>query len=181
MIRCDVAVIGGGFSGSMVTAQLARHGRIGPFGVHVRRPRSRPRRRIRHAHREHLLNTRARAMSAFPDDPDHFVRWLGPRAAPDDFVSRRLYGDYVAEIARQRSSASALRWSTIASSPCRRGEHGRFVLTTSVRSAVRGASRRLATGNVAPNDDFLRPRSSGIRDTSASRGVSTTAWLADTC
>ncbi|MFC3382422.1 FAD/NAD(P)-binding protein [Couchioplanes azureus] len=41
----------------------------------------------------HLLNSRAGAMSADPDDPDHFVRWSG--AAPADFRPRREYGRYL--------------------------------------------------------------------------------------
>ena len=38
-------------------------------------------------------------MSAFPRDPDHFYRWVrqhhDPQAQPQDFVPRRVYGDYV--------------------------------------------------------------------------------------
>ncbi|GAA1770962.1 FAD/NAD(P)-binding protein [Luedemannella helvata] len=46
----------------------------------------------------HLLNSRAGAMSADPDDPGHFVTWLrgrGIAAGPDDFVSRRHFGRYL--------------------------------------------------------------------------------------
>jgi uncharacterized NAD(P)/FAD-binding protein YdhS len=86
MIEVDVAVIGGGFSGCAVAAQLARRapsqlslalfepaelGRGAAYGT---------------PHPAHLLNTRAHMMSIFPDDPDHFVRWLGSRAGPTDFV-----------------------------------------------------------------------------------------------
>ena len=157
MIRCDVAVIGGGFSGSMVSAQLARHGRM-DLSVCMFDEREAGRGAAYGTrHREHLLNTRARAMSAFPDDPEHFVRWLGSRAAPDDFVSRRLYGDYVAEIARhafERQRFTMVGDRVVAVSP---REHGSFVLTASSGTQFAARAVVLATGNVAPNDDFLPP------------------------
>src|ERR1700722_19774483 len=49
-------------------------------------------------HRSHLLNVPAASMSAFERDPGHFVRWLGAKGSPnaqDDFVPRRLFGQYL--------------------------------------------------------------------------------------
>ncbi|WP_199262188.1 FAD/NAD(P)-binding protein [Paracoccus binzhouensis] len=48
----------------------------------------------------HLLNTRVHNMSAFPDDPEHFLRWLhrtgeAPSATPDCFIGRTTYGRYL--------------------------------------------------------------------------------------
>jgi uncharacterized NAD(P)/FAD-binding protein YdhS len=51
-------------------------------------------------HRSHLLNVPAASMSAFERDPGHFVRWLGAKGFPnaqDDFVPRRLFGQYLCE------------------------------------------------------------------------------------
>jgi FAD-NAD(P)-binding len=54
--------------------------------------------------RQHVLNVRAANMSALPDDPDHFWRWLSNRTegplCPDPFcfVPRRSYGDYLASL-----------------------------------------------------------------------------------
>lgn len=58
----------------------------------------------------HLLNVPAGRMSLFVDRPGHFVQWLsgdGYRATDEDFVPRRVYGDYVADClaaARKRTA-----------------------------------------------------------------------------
>jgi len=45
----------------------------------------------------HLLNVPAKGMSAFPDDPEHFLRWLIQHGNyhADSFAPRKLYGAYV--------------------------------------------------------------------------------------
>src|SRR6187551_2138315 len=47
----------------------------------------------------HLLNTPAARMSAFPDEPDDFVRWtsrtLGREVAPGEFLPRHHFGSYL--------------------------------------------------------------------------------------
>ena len=100
-----IAVIGGGYSGLMTAVNLAR---LSPRPLPVT---------IINAHRptgrgaaygtrrmEHLLNVAARNMSAFPDQPDHFVNWLRTRSefdlTPDNelrerFIPRMIYGDYL--------------------------------------------------------------------------------------
>lgn len=61
------------------------------------------------ANPDHLLNVRAANMSAFPDQPDHFWRWLCARQDdgevpwqpcddPFCFAPRRIYGDYIASL-----------------------------------------------------------------------------------
>ncbi|MBI4923079.1 MAG: FAD/NAD(P)-binding protein [Devosia nanyangense] len=52
---------------------------------------------------EHVVNVVPGRLSAFADDPNHFVRWLhrsGMLPAPESFafVSRHLVGDYLAEM-----------------------------------------------------------------------------------
>ncbi len=56
---------------------------------------------------EYLLNVAARNMSAFPDEPDHFLQWLRTRsefeARPEIelrefFAPRQIYGDYLRSI-----------------------------------------------------------------------------------
>lgn len=47
----------------------------------------------------HLLNVPAQRMSAWPDDPDHFCRWLDERAVTpaESFAPRLAYGRYLRE------------------------------------------------------------------------------------
>jgi uncharacterized NAD(P)/FAD-binding protein YdhS len=100
-----VAIIGGGFSGTMTAVNLARLAKAplrivlinkgSPLGRGAAYGTKQP---------EHLLNVVARNMSAFPDQPNHFLEWLGTRAEyidvpdttlRDQFMPRRTYGDYL--------------------------------------------------------------------------------------
>lgn len=155
MIEVDLAVVGGGFSGCAVAAQLARRapanfslalfepGELGRGAAYGTR------------HSEHLLNTRARQMSLFPDDPDHFVRWLAGRAKPADFVSRRLYGTYVNEIARRAFLRQRFTQVLDCVDRIERGEPDGFLIEsrTGTRFSARGVV--LAVGNLSPSDDAL--------------------------
>jgi uncharacterized NAD(P)/FAD-binding protein YdhS len=99
-----IAVIGAGFSGTITAIQLRRRlgaeqeillvERSGDFG-----------RGLAYADSEaaYLLNVRTGNMSAFPDDPGHFERWLEGADVGEDvlrtdagqFATRRLYGRYL--------------------------------------------------------------------------------------
>ncbi len=57
-----------------------------------------------------LLNQPAYAMSPFPQDKDHFTKWLQARYhryCGDDFAPRRLYGAYLKDIFRQATGHGA--------------------------------------------------------------------------
>ena len=75
MKRDHVAIVGGGFSGTLLAVNLLRHD--GPRATLIER-REHTARGVAYsaAHPDHLLNVRAENMSALPDDPEHFVRWL---------------------------------------------------------------------------------------------------------
>lgn len=76
-----VAIIGGGFAGTLLAINLVRHG--GPRATLIERHAGQLARGVAYsaAHADHLLNVRAGNMSALRDDPDHFVRWLQARGA----------------------------------------------------------------------------------------------------
>lgn len=155
MIEVDAVIVGGGFSGTAVAAQLAR--RTPPdFSLALFEPSEVGRGAAYGTrHDEHLLNTRAGMMSLFPDDPGHFVRWLGPRANPQDFVSRRLYGAYVNEIARRTFERP--RFTHVADRVRRVERRGRYEYVVESGIGTRFVARAvvLATGNPPPNGGFL--------------------------
>jgi uncharacterized NAD(P)/FAD-binding protein YdhS len=101
-----VAVIGGGFTGATLTAQLLR-GAAGNLSVLLVEKGARLGRGVAYSTEcpEHLLNVRARNMSAYPDDPEHFLEWArlnhNPGASPDDYLPRPLYGRYITSVLQQ--------------------------------------------------------------------------------
>jgi uncharacterized NAD(P)/FAD-binding protein YdhS len=103
----DIAIIGAGFTGSLLALHLLQRcqpgGRIyliernAQFGRGLAYSTGNP---------NHLLNVRAGNMSAYADQPDHFVQWLRrlPKATQallneyptaTTFVPRGLYGSYI--------------------------------------------------------------------------------------
>src|SRR5437764_11319732 len=95
--RTAVAIVGGGFSGSIVAAQLARRG----IGSVLIDGSGRIGRGVAYSTAEpaHLLNVRAESMSAWPDRPDDFAQRLASEGGePGGFAERRLFGRYLADI-----------------------------------------------------------------------------------
>lgn len=90
-----VAVVGGGFSGLMTALHLARAGTV-RVRLIERSANFAQGAAYCTANPDHLLNVRAGNMSAWPDQPDHFARWLAQRR-PDAgaFASRGEYGLYL--------------------------------------------------------------------------------------
>jgi uncharacterized NAD(P)/FAD-binding protein YdhS len=103
----DIAIIGAGFTGSLLALHLLERSQPGDriyliernaqFGRGLAYSTGNP---------NHLLNVRAGNMSAYADRPDHFVQWLRglPRATQallneyptvTTFVPRGLYGSYI--------------------------------------------------------------------------------------
>jgi uncharacterized NAD(P)/FAD-binding protein YdhS len=94
-------------------------------------------------------------MSLFPSRPDHFVRWLGTRAQPEDFVSRRLYGEYVNECVRRafdRPGFSQVRGRVV---HVTRADDTAFSVETSEGASYAARAVVLATGNPPPLDSFF--------------------------
>jgi uncharacterized NAD(P)/FAD-binding protein YdhS len=100
-----VAIVGGGFSGTMAAVNLARLA-TRPLEIVLINSRYPLGRGVAYgtSRGEHILNVAARNMSAVPDRPGHFVDWLKTRSdyaeLPDAqignmFVQRRVYGDYL--------------------------------------------------------------------------------------
>jgi uncharacterized NAD(P)/FAD-binding protein YdhS len=101
----QVVIIGGGFSGTVTAVNLARL-TDAPLSVTVVNSGQPLGRGVAYGTRrpEHLLNVVARNMSALADQPEHFLEWLGTRSdfadippaeLREQFVPRRVYGDYL--------------------------------------------------------------------------------------
>jgi uncharacterized NAD(P)/FAD-binding protein YdhS len=101
-----VAIVGGGFTGTTLAVQLLRKSG-GDISVVLIERGARPGRGVAYSTEcaEHLLNVPARNMSAYPDDPGHFLDWArlnhDPGASPGDYLPRLLYGQYVGSLLRQ--------------------------------------------------------------------------------
>jgi uncharacterized NAD(P)/FAD-binding protein YdhS len=113
----DVAIVGGGFSGTMVAAHLLRRAR-GPLAVAIVERRPVIGHGVAYGTDEacHLLNVPAAAMSAWPDEPGHFLAWLRTQpgfaeAAPTTFAPRQVYGRYVRAVlaAAEADAAEGVR------------------------------------------------------------------------
>lgn len=112
MIRSHVqhvAIIGGGFSGTLTAINLARLS-TAPLRISLINCAYPAGRGIAYSTRraEHLLNVAARNMSALPEYPSHFVDWLLTRTEyanipevelRETFMPRRVYGDYLRSLA----------------------------------------------------------------------------------
>lgn len=105
-----IGIIGGGFSGTALMAMLSKLA-VAPIEIVLCEKSGRfgagPAYSTPFKH--HLLNVRAQDMSAFEDEPQHFVNWL--RASPEklldldknqpvaeQFVPRCFYHDYLQDI-----------------------------------------------------------------------------------
>ncbi|WP_203073999.1 FAD/NAD(P)-binding protein [Falsiroseomonas ponticola] len=152
-----IAVIGAGFSGTLVTLHLLRRCPPGTRVVLLERNR-------RFAcgqayatdNANHLLNVPAARMSAFRDRPDDFLQWLRGREGedapgPQSFVSRGLYGDYIrhllnAELGRGGGALALERADVLALDP----QDGELRLTLDRGRCLRASMAILAVGNFPP-------------------------------
>jgi uncharacterized NAD(P)/FAD-binding protein YdhS len=107
------------------------------------------------AHETHLLNVRASNMSALPDEPDHFVRWLKARGIADAgtaFVPRVAYGEYLQELlfAAERESGGRLEIVRGDAKDLEIGEE-QVVLTLDDGRRLTADMASLAMGNLPPH------------------------------
>jgi uncharacterized NAD(P)/FAD-binding protein YdhS len=108
MMPKRIAIIGGGCAGTLVAAQILKEARGATHVILIERF-SPPGRGVayRTECEEHLLNVPAARMSAWPDDPDHFLRWVKAKDGGQkesqtvnagDFLPRQTYGRYLTDV-----------------------------------------------------------------------------------
>ena len=162
-----VAIIGGGFSGTVTAINLVRLSRAALDVVVINNgfPLGRG---IAYSTRqaEHLLNVVARNMSALADQPSHFVEWLRTRHEYADmpeaqlreqFIPRRIYGDYLqgvlfwhAKVADSKALGGIERLSAEAVDISLNGSEA--TITLDGDRQVKADKVVLATGNNPPGE-----------------------------
>jgi uncharacterized NAD(P)/FAD-binding protein YdhS len=113
-----IGIVGGGFSGCMLAVHLLRGARE-PIEIVLVERRGAVGRGVAYSAQNphHLLNVRVANMSAFQDDPSHFLRWLWAKDFGESpavsippsghaFVSRGIYGAYIADVLNEAVEAS---------------------------------------------------------------------------
>jgi len=174
--RLPVAIVGGGFSGTILAANLARRG-IGSVliegsdraGHGIAFSTSEP---------EHLLNVRAEGMSAWPDDPGHFAQVVEAEGGDRrNFAERRLFGRYLRDILDQAIGAGHTRVDCSTAVGARR-ENGAWRVEFDDGRSLTAAALVLATGNQVPeplqafagigdryiNDPWTGPADAAVRE-----------------
>jgi uncharacterized NAD(P)/FAD-binding protein YdhS len=105
----------------------------------------------------HLLNVRAKDMSAYPESPDHFLQWAqheyDPSARAEDFLPRRVYGQYISSQLREAVSLSDGEFCWIQSEAVALSRRdGRAVVQLKNGDNVVADQVVLALGNFPPAD-----------------------------
>ena len=164
-----IAIVGAGFSGSLVAAHLLRQANS-PLTVHlIERTPGQFGRGVAYSTVLdcHLLNVPARNMSAFPDDPEHFLRWARTRekellstpcvseVSPDAFLPRSAYGDYIGAILNEaeRGAGHGVRLERYLNEVVGLRDDGSALTLRLAHNGSRRADKAvLALGNFTPGD-----------------------------
>lgn len=174
-----VAIVGGGFSGTMVAAQLARKGidsilidGAGRAGHGVAYSTREP---------AHVLNVRAEVMSAWAHDLEHFVRVAEAEGGNrHDFVQRKQFGRYLRGILKETLESGRLRLVERHAVEAEPGEDG-WTLQLDNGEAVRASGLVLAIGNQPPEPlPFGRDSSRVIHNPWSGDALASVESLAET-
>ncbi|HEU4959211.1 MAG TPA: FAD/NAD(P)-binding protein [Sphingomonas sp.] len=153
MIR-HVAIVGAGFAGTLQAVNLLRH--HGPCATLIERATPGEGLAYGAAHPGHLLNVRAAGMSAFPDQPDHFVRWLeahGVAGAATSFAPRLTYGAYLRELLEATAARAGDRLAIVPGEVVDLERTGEGVaLRLEDGATITADAAVLAVGNLPPHD-----------------------------
>lgn len=171
MLSADhIAIVGGGFSGTLLAINLLRHGEARVTLIERRGDRLGRGLAYGAARPDHILNVRAANMSALPDQPAHFSEWLKVRQAGQDasFATRRTYGRYLRDLLDEAESAAGDRLRLIEAEAI-------DIVLSEDRAVVRlrsGAGVEADLAVIAPGN--LPPH-----DLPAFAGLATTAYVDD--
>jgi uncharacterized NAD(P)/FAD-binding protein YdhS len=170
LIARHAAIIGGGFSGTLLAINLLRHGSLDVTLIERHPERLAKGLAFGAAHAGHVLNVRAANMSAFPDQPGHFVAWLKARGIGSDisFATRRDYGLYLSSLLDAARQETGGRLTILSDS------------VTCVEEGDEGARLTLASGGTLMADMVaLAPGNLPPHDLPAFKGLSAPAYVSD--
>lgn len=163
-----IAIIGAGFSGTAVSAHLLRL--PAPTGglrvlLFERGPRFARGVAYGARHGACSLNVPAGRMSAFPDDPDHFLRWARTRDARvtgGSFPARSFYGEYLESVLRDAEAGAqpgcSLERIHAEVSKIEPAEGGGATVIAGDGGRFRADAVCLALGNFPPSDPPIADR-----------------------
>ncbi len=173
-LQYDVAIIGAGFSGSMVAIHTL-DGARGPLTVALINKSADFGLGIAYGTRcpSHLLNVPAARMSAFVDDPDDFYHFLRDNQAlchsygvneaqPGQFIPRALFGRYVSTLMEKKVRAlppGRLLKKIVADVQDIQQCPGGMRVWLDETDSITARKVVLAPGNFPPGDPPLRDRS----------------------
>jgi len=114
-----IAIVGAGFSGSLIAAQLLKTA-TRPLLIKLIERSQEIGQGIAYGTQTtgHLLNVSAGKMSAFPDNPTHLLRWLNynqnalapfivPNFNASSFIPRRVFGLYIQSILEEAEATAS--------------------------------------------------------------------------
>lgn len=143
-----VAIIGGGYSGTIIAAQLARRG----IGNVLIDGSGRMGRGVAYSTSEgaHLLNVRAEGMSAWAGEPDHFAkRFEADGGHRRGFAQRMFFGRYLGDIldrAVESGKTELVHEPAVAA----QRENGRWQVRLADGASIEARRLVLAVGNQEP-------------------------------
>jgi uncharacterized NAD(P)/FAD-binding protein YdhS/predicted metal-dependent enzyme (double-stranded beta helix superfamily) len=160
-----IAIIGGGFTGTMTLANLLRLGNQSNIPLHIilidRQPAIGDGIAYRTNDPRHLLNVPAARMSAWPDLPNDFLTFaqsIDPSINPGDFLPRKIYGQYIrktllnlAESAPDHLSVEVLRDEATNLS---QKTSATWTIQTTAGRTIHADLTVLTIGHRPPNDPF---------------------------
>ena len=142
-----VIIVGGGFSGTMLAAELARKG---VRSIVIDAGRAGKGTAFSTPEAAHLLNVPAGRMGGWADQPGDFARVVaGEGYDAQDFVPRRRFGEYVSSILDEAKASGLARVVEGDAIAARKGGAG-WTVELAGGSLVEGQALVLAQGNQPP-------------------------------
>jgi len=137
-------IVGGGYSGTMIAAELARRG----IACTIVDGSGREGRGTAYSTDEpaHLLNVIAAKMGAWADKPEHFAESVEREYEPEAFVPRRRYGEYISNILNEARATGLVKLVASSARSAERSGTG-WTVTLADGSRVQAQALVLAQGN----------------------------------